>query len=112
MSLGGEGVLHTEETKRKISLKNKGKKRSEESKMKMSLAKLGVKQSEEHIKKTVANKCKGPITGINLLDGSVINFESASEAKKKGFNAGHIASCISGDRLTHKGYRWTRCQAL
>lgn len=43
--------LHSEETKRKISLSKIGHSTSEETKEKMSIAKLGIKHSEEHNKK-------------------------------------------------------------
>lgn len=36
----------------------------------------------------------------------VLEFPSAAEAGRKGFNKGHVADCCRGERKTHKGYIW------
>ena len=34
-------------------------------------------------------------------------FNSTNEAKRQGFNQGHVASCCRGERKSHKGYIWS-----
>ena len=46
---------------------------------------------------------------INMLsmEGEVIKtFPSMQEAKRQGFSQGNISSVISGNRKSHKGYKW------
>ena len=66
-SNGPIGYQHTEEAKRKISLKNKGNKCSEETKIKIRLAALGRKHSEESKKKMSLGRMgnKNPCFGSN-----------------------------------------------
>ena len=33
-------------------------------------------------------------------------FTSLNEARRQGFNSGHISKCCNGKRNTHKGYTW------
>ena len=41
-------------------------------------------------------------------DGVLISvFNSTNEAKRQGFNQGHVASCCRGERKSHKGYIWS-----
>lgn len=46
------------------------------------------------------------VIGINILDKSIIEFNSIAEAKNNGFNAGNISACCLGKRKKHKGYNW------
>ena len=36
----------------------------------------------------------------------VLSFPSISEAKRNGFNLGHVYTCCNGKRKSHKGYEW------
>lgn len=36
----------------------------------------------------------------------VIVFASTKEAKRLGFDQGHVAACCNGKRKTHKGFEW------
>ncbi len=51
LNLGGDSVVCSEETKRKISEGNKGKKMSEETIKKMSESKLGITFTDDHKRK-------------------------------------------------------------
>lgn len=42
------------------------------------------------------------------LDGILVHiYPSLMECVRNGFNRGHLSSCCSGKRETHKGYRWS-----
>lgn len=36
----------------------------------------------------------------------VMTFPSTNEARRQGFNSGHVSSCCRGERKSHKGYTW------
>ena len=40
------------------------------------------------------------------IDGSTKIYNSISDAKKDGFNAGNISACCLGKRKSHKKYKW------
>jgi len=50
---------------------------------------------------------KRSIVAKNITTGEVFIFESAREAKKKGFDESHIIKCCRGRRKKHKGYTWS-----
>lgn len=61
----------------------------------------------ERIKaKTTNGKLSKPIIGTCINTGQQIEFPSAAEAQRQGFNSSHISSCCLGQRNTHKGYTW------
>jgi group I intron endonuclease len=108
------GQHRSEETRRKISEANKGERHylygkylPEETKAKMSKAQKGKHLSEEtRIKISKTRNCC-PVIGISIADGSIIEFKSMIMAEREGgFNNSHISKCISGQRKTHKGYKW------
>lgn len=42
------------------------------------------------------------------LDGKLVRvWESSAEARKNGFNQGHISQCCLGNRNIHKNYKWS-----
>lgn len=45
------------------------------------------------------------IYGIDS-QGNKISFNSLADARRNGFSAGNICSCIHGKRSIHKGYKW------
>lgn len=47
-----------------------------------------------------------PIIGVSISGNGVLLFDSISDAARSGFNLGHVAECVRGERNYHKGYRW------
>lgn len=47
-----------------------------------------------------------PIIGTCVKTGQQIEFPSAKEAGRQGFNQGAVSSCCNGKRKTHKGFTW------
>ncbi|MDN6838079.1 MAG: NUMOD4 motif-containing HNH endonuclease [Staphylococcus equorum] len=47
-----------------------------------------------------------PVVGVNILDGSKIEYASMAAAEKDGFRNGSISNCILGKSNTHAGYKW------
>lgn len=41
-------------------------------------------------------------------DGSTVDYASIADAERDGFRNSHISGCLTGKRLTHGGYKWTR----
>tara|TARA_R110000824_G_scaffold321983_1_gene508765 strand:+ start:252 stop:833 length:582 start_codon:yes stop_codon:yes gene_type:complete len=57
-------------------------------------------------KNGVNNKHSKAVVGTNIKTGEKIEFHSAMEAERNGFNHGNIASCCTGKVRQHKGYTW------
>lgn len=88
------------------SAAHKGKKLSEEHKAKLSAAHKGKKLSEETKEKMSATRSK-PVQALDKVTGEVImEFPSAAEAGRQGFNHRHISECCNGKRKSHKGFIW------
>lgn len=47
-----------------------------------------------------------PIVGINIKDGSILEYHSARFAVKDGFSLSCISMCCRGKTKKHRGYRW------
>ena len=47
-----------------------------------------------------------PVIGICVKTGETIEFPSAAEAERQGFQNANISSCCRGKLKTHKGYTW------
>jgi len=48
------------------------------------------------------------IIGTNIKDGTIIKFDSLTQAKQeKGYNQSNISTCLNGKTKTAYGYRWT-----
>ena len=47
-----------------------------------------------------------PVIGVNIKDGSILKFPSASEAGRNGFSQAHVSSVCNGKETQHKGYMW------
>lgn len=64
---------------------------------------------EGELKKTIKHY-KGkdkPVQGINPDTGEVVvEFPSASECGRKGYNQGHVSACCRGEEKSHKGLIW------
>lgn len=128
---GGDGVVATDEVKRKISLANTGRKLSKESRRKLSIKKrdlykdknnhprYGKKLNEEqrkrlseaHIGFVMKEETKRKISEaegkkvINIDTGKVFN--SILEAKKYyRLKGNHIGEVCKGKRKTCGGYHW------
>ena len=53
-----------------------------------------------------ASKSKSKQVGA-FKDGElVMAFQSTNEARRQGFNKGHISACCRGKLKTHKGFEW------
>lgn len=98
---GFTGILHSEETKKKMSISqrkenhpNWQKRLSEETKKKIS--------------STLIEKC-GKKVYQYTLDGELVKiWNSASEVRREiGYNNKHISDCCNGIRNKHKGYKWS-----
>ena len=46
------------------------------------------------------------VIAISLTETKVLIFQSMYQAKKLGFDSGHIYKCCQGERKSHKGYKW------
>lgn len=62
-------------------------------------------------KRRAASRLNGslskPVQALNPKTGQVVlEFPSASEAGRKGFNQGHLSACCRGEERTHKGFAW------
>lgn len=108
------GKARSEDTKNKISLKQRGvpKNYSPEIIQKMRLAKLGKKRTSESILKCIQKRkgkphpCNKPIISTNIQTGIEICYKGSTFAAINGFNAGHITQCCKGISKSHKGYFW------
>ena len=47
-----------------------------------------------------------PVVGVNIKDGSIVKFPSASDAGRNGFSQAHVSSVCNGKETQHKGYVW------
>ncbi|QYG31004.1 HNH endonuclease [Mammaliicoccus sciuri] len=47
-----------------------------------------------------------PIVGVNIKNGNIIEFSSATEAGRNGYVRSNISRCANGKRSVHKGHRW------
>ena len=47
-----------------------------------------------------------PIVGVNIKNGNIIEFSSATEAGRSGYVRSNISLCANGKRSVHKGHRW------
>ena len=81
-----------------------GKKHTEEAKKKMSIKKLGKSLSEEH-KQNVSKALKIPVVMLSKDGRFIKEFESATDAKRE-VNAHHVGECCRGNRKTSGGYKW------
>ena len=94
----------------KVAAALRGRKLSEEIKVKMSDAQRGKKLSEEtkaRIGAAQKNDPKKSKAVQALKDGNVImEFPSAMEAKRHGFDASAVVKCCRGKWKFYKGYIW------
>lgn len=113
ISIGGDsghaGVKLSEETRRKISKKNKGKTVSQETREKMSLSSKGRKLSDLAYQKAIEYHS---IEVIQLTkDGEFVNqYSSIAEASKQtGINVSTIESCVNKKRYKSAGgFIWVK----
>lgn len=54
----------------------------------------------------VAKALSKPVVAIDDSGNIALEFLSANEAGRNGFNQGHLSACCLGERRTHRGYRW------
>ena len=47
-----------------------------------------------------------PIVGVNIKNGNIIEFPSATEAGRNGYVRSNISRCANGKRSVHKGHKW------
>ena len=60
----------------------------------------------ERISKANTNGKLSKQVGAFKYGELIMTFPSLMEAKRQGFNQGHISECCNGERKTHKGYTW------
>ena len=113
---GGDGVLPSEETRRKMSENHYdcsgekhpmfGKKHSEETKKKLSDSHKG--QIPPNKGKPMSEEQKKKLSKIVLqytLDGEFIReWPSVAECGRNGFNQSNVSACCRGERKSHKGF--------
>jgi hypothetical protein len=87
------GKRHSEELKEKISLRHSGKNNFNYGKV-----------------KELNKKYKGPVLATNIKTGEQLILEGSKDIESKGFNRGHIASCLNGKRKTHNGFTFKRVE--
>lgn len=99
LTSGGDGII--------------GKKFTPEQLQRLSDAHKGIKQSPETIEKRTlklrgcVHKDAKRIVGVNLIDNSIVVYESLTKVKKEGkFHFSSVARCCNGERKTHAGYTW------
>lgn len=96
------GKHHTEESRRKNSEAHKGENHPNYG-----------KHLPEETRKKIGEANRGennpnsiPVAQLTL-DNELVNvYSSAGEAKRSGFDKGHVNSCCRGKTKTHKGYKW------
>ena len=55
---------------------------------------------------TRTERTSKPVIATCVKTGEQIEFPSAQEAERQGFDSGNISRCCNGQRKTHKGYFW------
>ena len=62
----------------------------------------------DETKDKLMNENGEKIIGINVKDGSIVEFDSIREAHRNGFNRSCIMQCLNpnGNQNKHKGYIW------
>lgn len=91
------GKHHTEESKKKISKAIKGEKNP-----------FYGKHHTKEVKDRLMKENGKQIIGVNIKDGTIIEFQSIRDAHRNGFNRSCIWQCLNpnGNQSTHKGYKW------
>ena len=114
---GTNGMPCSDETKKKIGLKNKGNKPSQKQ-IDMARERLkgkpswnkGIPHSEEHREKCAKKnkkRCNKKIASYDESWNLVNIFESCSEASREiGVSESNISRCARGGRPTAGGYKW------
>jgi len=102
----------SEETRRKfrenIKGKNKGRVHTEESRRNMSLAHVGFKPSQEDVEKrriSMMGKNATCVEQLDLADNYMRTFSSIIEAEKL-LGICNISACCRGKRKSAGGYKW------
>lgn len=62
--------------------------------------------AKESLKKDSVSGVSVSVESINLATGESKVYASMADAKKEGFNQGHISDCCLGKRHMHKGHFW------
>lgn len=104
LTIGGEGVKHTIETRRKLSESKKGK----------PGGKKGYKLNDTQ-RETVRNACKGnknrrlPVFQYSKKEEFIQRFDSMSEAADSvNIYVSSISNCLKGNAKTAGGYIWKK----
>ena len=97
------GKKHSEEAKRKQSEAHKGKHNGEKNPM---YGRTGEKHPMYGRTGENAPHLGSLIVQVDKLTNRIVNVKYNFEFGEMGFNSGCISSCCTGERQTHKGYRW------
>lgn len=120
LKLGNGHGLMSDETKKKISLKNSGRKVSEETRKKLRESHLGYKVKEE-TKQKLSNLFKGQLPHINSIkyareknsksyilkspDGETVKVSNMKEfCKMKGLHPSNMSMMVNGKTPAYKGW--------
>lgn len=87
------GKHHSAETKAKTALRHSGKNNAMFGKVK--------EQNKQY---------KGSVLATNVKTGKQLVLEGSKDIESNGFNRGHVASCLTGKRKTHKGFTFKRVE--
>jgi len=75
-----------------------------------SIENIRIKSYDENRRAGILNashSLKKKVFGINIKDGSKIQFESLAKAEQYGFSRSKISRVALGKGRSHKGFRWT-----
>ena len=135
MTDGGEGVsglVHSLETRRKLSEVQKGKKLPAETRRKLSEAKKGEKaywygkklssetcrkiaealkgkkRAVETCRKISASLLKFHVLAKNIETGEELVLKGGKEMEDAGFDRSNVHNCLNGKLKTHKGHTFTK----
>jgi hypothetical protein len=114
---GGEapnGLIHSEETKKKISDKTSGSNNprygaiiSKETRRKIGEGNTGKVHTKEHNAKIKDSSNKKPVIQLDLEGNFIREWESIKAAVRiGGFHHSCIPSVCRGERKHHKGFKW------
>lgn len=110
LTYGGESPIMSEETRRKMSLRQKGLKRSDLVKARMSKCRKGfTSENRRKVQRSVADKLKQKLVATNIHTNLEICFSSIAQCSEVlNLNPENISRVMSGKqgRTQHKGWRF------
>ena len=72
----------------------------------MVLVEVGILMNVGHMG-VITDAHSKAVQALDKVTGEVVmEFQSAMEAERHGFNNSHVSACCRGERKSHKGYIW------